>query len=279
MERRRTETDATDGCITGYSGTRPGDRMRAANATPDLTPAERGVFVALAYHRLDLFTPSDEQLLEECGAILHRSTLVAARKRLRARGLLDWTRPCKKLMYSRLNLSLGGGPDLSATTDMSAASAQPVGGGRHEPEPGSEDDFADLARMRHRFRISMHLCCEPHRFRRSGRRYRAWIGGIGRRCVDVRGGGWHYQTVICMENWDTARAAAPASRRSPVLTGAGALQAIRMDSTAALSVSLPAPRVKVLAYGYACENDSHIRRAVILTRAPIFNSFSRSVAH
>ena len=172
MERRRTETDATDGCITGYSGTRPGDRMRAANATPDLTPAERGVFVALAYHRLDLFTPSDEQLLEECGAILHRSTLVAARKRLRARGLLDWTRPCKKLMYSRLNLSLGGGPDLSATTDMSAASAQPVGGGRHEPEPGSEDDFADLARMRHRFRISMHLCCEPHRFRRSGRRLR-----------------------------------------------------------------------------------------------------------
>ena len=37
--------------------------------------------------------------------------------------------------------------------------------------------------------------------------------------------------------------------------------------------------VKVLAYGYDSENDSHTRRVVILCRAPNFKSFSRSVAH
>ena len=97
--------------------------------------------------------------------------------------------------------------------------------------PGSVTDF--------RFQCA----CVVNRTDFVGRgEYRAWIGGIGRRCGDVQGGGWHYQAVICMENWGHARAASSASRRSGVVAGGEALQAIQTDSTTALSVSSPAPR-------------------------------------
>ena len=146
------------------------------------------------------------------------------------------------------------------------------------PDEALTEANARLARMRHRFRISMHLSCEPHGFRRSGRRLRVdwrdwlslwrcggwWWTSSGSHLYGIFGlracGGLGVAPIRGCGGWRS-----PSGYPDGFHNGAFC----KFASTS----------VKVLAYGYACENDSHIRRAVILTRAPIFNSFSRSVAH
>ena len=114
---------------------------------PGLTPGQRGVMVELAFHDLSRYTPSDPEILANCGALNDRTSVVRARTQLRAKGLIDWDgEPGRKVrQYTMLDLTTGGGPYLSLAShtspagDTSLASVKPVTGESPLPEPDADD--------------------------------------------------------------------------------------------------------------------------------------------
>ena len=170
----------------------------------------------------------------------------------------------------------------ATTVEMLSEAGHAVGDKTEAPRPEDssvwDGALTRLARMRHRFRNSMHLSCEPHGFRRSGRLLRVdWRDRLSLwRCAGwwLALSGSHLYGIYGLRACD-GLGVAPIAGSDGCRSPSGYPDEFHNGAFCKFAST----SVKVLAYGYACENDSHIRRAVILTRAPIFNSFSRSVAH
>lgn len=70
--------------------TKPADRMLACNSMPGLTPNERAVLVAIAYHDGPGGAfPSDARIVENT-PLRYRGSVFEARKGLEKKGRLKW---------------------------------------------------------------------------------------------------------------------------------------------------------------------------------------------